>query len=343
MKLAAMAALATVAFSCNKMENNTPMNEVQTPETQLTTKADIAKSPMMAVYVETNDVNPLNAGDYMLADNVPLFDIVELFAANIHQQNGEPTLYLNDKLAPVLENELDETIVPLQNKNINVGLTILGDWQHIGLANMNATQQKQFANILAWAVYKYGLDGIGFDDEYADYNTPLVSDSYSNIIRYTRQLIGDYGVTGKLITVFDWENTYQITTEVAAMVDYVYHGYFGQYIPIEYCGFSGVSAGQWSPVSFNLGDYNSPSTAKSYAERTVDDGYGAMMCFNLRTKNSNQTSVLQNMAVGAGWGTVTCNGGNHSRTNNLMTSGYTITNADAKAGLAAAGMPYFNL
>ena len=72
----------------------------------------------------------------------------------------------------LLENGGYQTYVkPLQDKGIKVLLTVLGDWQGIGVANMNDTQTTQFAKILAHAVEKYGLDGIGFDDEYANYSS----------------------------------------------------------------------------------------------------------------------------------------------------------------------------
>ena len=143
-------------------------------------------TPVVAIYVETNDTNPLNAGDYMLSNGKPFAGIVELFASNIHKRtvNGvvEPTLFLNDKMTNLLENGGYQTYVkPLQDKGIKVLLTVLGDWQGIGVANMNDTQTTQFAKILAHAVEKYGLDGIGFDDEYANYSSTN-STSYSEII-----------------------------------------------------------------------------------------------------------------------------------------------------------------
>ena len=139
------------------------------------TRAYGDKTPKVTIYVETNDVNPLNAGDYVLSNGEPYADIVELFAANIRKRtvNGvtEPVLYLNDKMTNLMENDGYLTYIkPLQDKGIKVLLTILGDHQGIGFANMNDTQTTQFAKILAHAVEKYGLDGIGFDDEYADYN-----------------------------------------------------------------------------------------------------------------------------------------------------------------------------
>ncbi len=43
----------------------------------------------MAVYVETNDVNPLNAIDYILVVLEKFIDILELFAANIHKETSD--------------------------------------------------------------------------------------------------------------------------------------------------------------------------------------------------------------------------------------------------------------
>lgn len=72
------------------------------------TRAYGDKTPKVTIYVETNDVNPLNAGDYVLPNGEPYADIVELFAANIHKRtvNGvtEPVLYLNDKMTNLMEN-----------------------------------------------------------------------------------------------------------------------------------------------------------------------------------------------------------------------------------------------
>lgn len=107
---ASVVALASI-FACNKI-SEPQMNE-ESASLPPITKAIGDKTPVMAVYVETNDVNPLNAGDYYFTDNGKKFiDIVELFAANIHKEtvNGQvrPTLYLNDKLTNVLENETVE-------------------------------------------------------------------------------------------------------------------------------------------------------------------------------------------------------------------------------------------
>ena len=338
LRLAACVAALAGIFACNKL--NEP--QVNAPEDSApVTKAVVDNAPILAVYVETNDVNPLNAGDYYM-NGEPFIDIVELFAANIHKEtvNGQvrPTLYLNDKLANILENGgVEKYVLPLQNAGIKVLLTNLGDHQQIGLANMNATQAEQFATILAATVYHYGLDGIGFDDEYADYHSGSVNNtSYSNILLSLREQLDEMG-EGYLMTLFDWGATNTISTAAAACIDYAYHGYFGRYITSRSIP---VSNTDWSPVSFNLGQYNYPSTVEEYAARAKNEGYGAMMCFNLRTRTNVTAStgetisgndplpVFQALADGAYNGaTVTCpiGAGNRSRDVVIDSDGYTIT------------------
>ena len=189
--------IGAAMFSCQQAEEPT-MDQGQAPETRA-----FGDTPVVAIYVETNDTNPLNAGDYTMSNGKPFAGIVELFASNVRKRtvNGvvEPTLYLNDKMTNLLENNGYLTYVkPLQDKGIKVLLTVLGDHQGIGVASMNSTQTTQFAQILAHAVAKYGLDGIGFDDEYADDWGSTNSTSYSEIITKLHALMP----ADKLITVF---------------------------------------------------------------------------------------------------------------------------------------------
>lgn len=323
-KMLAFAATIAGALSCNEIEQP-QVQDNQPEESTISTRSFGQKNPKMVVYVETNDVNPLNAGDYTMSDGTTFVDIVELFASNIHKDdNGDPTLFLNDKLTNVLENGGAATYVaPLQAKGIKVLLTVLGDWQGIGVANMTDAQSTKFATILAYVVNRYGLDGIGFDDEYANYSGSLVSNSYAQIIKKLHALMP----SDKLITVFDWGNTSQIDAEASACIDYAYHGYFGSYVEYTSSGITGMTASKWSPISFNLGNYNSTATAESYAERASDDGYGAMMCFNLRTRSERDPlSMFQALSNGAyGGSTISCSNGNRARTAGSVASGYTIT------------------
>lgn len=306
---------ATMMFSCQQTEEPA-MDQSAAPETRA-----YGDTPVVAIYVETNDTNPLNAGDYMLSNGKPFAGIVELFASNIHKRtvNGvvEPTLYLNDKMTNLLENNGYLTYVkPLQDKGIKVLLTVLGDWQDMGVANMNSTQTTQFAKILAHAVAKYGLDGIGFDDEYANYSSTN-STSYSEIIIKLHELMP----ADKLITVFQWGNYNSINSEARALIDYAYHGYFGS----SFITSGIVDKGRLSPVSTNLGSTPSASSLNSLAKRTKTQGYGAFMFFNLRrSSNINPLNGFDATADGLYGLSVTCENGNRPQDWTFVSSGYEI-------------------
>ncbi len=322
--------MAAMTFSCQQAD--------QFAETDAAgaavTRAYGDKTPKITIYVETNDVNPLNAGDYVLSDGTTYADIVEFFAANIHKETVggvvRPTLYLNDKMTNLLENGgADKYVKGLQAKGIKVVLTVLGDWQNMGVANMNDTQAEQFASILAYAVEKYGLDGIGFDDEYANYSGSLVSGSFGNIITKLRGKIGN----DKLITVFQYGNcgSSQINAAAGALIDYAYTN-FSDYYP--YIGIAGVTKAHYAPESINLGSYYTTSAINNYGDAAYDvaeNGYGAIMHFNLRTRTERDPLKLFNAIADGAYGeTVTCENGNRAQDWTFVPSGYTITIDDVK-------------
>ena len=304
------------------------------------TRAYGDKSPIIAIYVETNDVNPLNAGDYVLDSNgEPYADIVELFAANIRRRtvNGvtEPVLYLNDKMTNLMENDGYLTYIkPLQDKGIKVLLTILGDHQGIGFANMIDTQPTQFAKILTHTVEKYGLDGIGFDDEYADYDTSLVSGSFGNLILKLRNEMP----AGKMITLFQFGNvgSTQINASACAAIDHVY-GDFGY---STYIRVAGITPIKYAPLAINLG-YAYPldqmTTYGAYAYAAKQSGYGGIMHFNLRkTSDVDPTTLFSVISQNIYGSTVSVssspsNAGNRPQDWTFVSSGHYITMDDVNA------------
>ena len=322
--MAALVMGAGMMFSCQQAEEPT-MDKAQEPVVK--TRAYGDKTPTVTIYVETNDVNPLNAGDYKLPNGKPYADIVEFFASNIHKRtvNGvvEPTLYLNDKMTNLLENGGAQKYVKgLQDKGIKVVLTVLGDWQGIGVANMNATQTTQFAKILAHAVEKYGLDGIGFDDEYSNYSSSLINGSFGSIITKLRNLMP----AGKLITVFQWGNygSSQINAAAGAQINHAYANFgYNTYI-----GISGVTKDRFAPLSINLGSIGSDvSYYGDKASELAEAGYGSIMHFNLRTRSQADPLPLFKAIADGAWGetNVTCDNGNRSQDWTFVPSGYEIT------------------
>ena len=304
------------------------------------TRAYGDKTPKITIYVETNDVNPLNAGDYVLDSNgEPYADIVELFAANIRRRtvNGvtEPVLYLNDRMTNLMENDGYLTYIkPLQDKGIKVLLTILGDHQGIGFANLDDTQTTQFAKILAHAVEKYGLDGIGFDDEYADYDSSLVPGSFGNLILKLRNEMP----AGKLISLFQYGNigTTQINAAAGAEIDHVYSDFgYDTYIRV-----AGVDPIDYAPLSINLGYVYSLEEMLeygAYAYAAKQSGYGGIMHFNLRrTSDVDQTTLFSVISQNIYDSTVSVssspsNAGNRPQDWTFVSSGHYITMDDVNA------------
>lgn len=117
--------------SCNKDVENPDM-QAQPEETAQVTRAYGDKTPLIEVYYEINDTNPLNALSYEM-NGKKFIDLVQLFASNIQKDaNGDPCIFFNDKLAPVMAAKATY-IEPLQNAGIKVILNVLGDHKGIGI------------------------------------------------------------------------------------------------------------------------------------------------------------------------------------------------------------------
>lgn len=326
--MAALVVGAGMMISCQQAEEPT-MDKAQEPVVK--TRAYGDKTPKITIYVETNDVNPLNAGDYLLSDGSAYADIVEFFAANLNKETVSgvvrPTLYLNDKMTNLLENGGAATYVAgLQAKGIKVVLTILPNWQNIDFTSLNDTQADQLATILAYAVNKYGLDGIGFDNEYGG-SVTTVPGSFGNLITKLRAKLP----AGKLITLFQYETggSSQIDATAGAKLDYVYSNFAMYNTNISVAG---VTKEHYAPMSINLGSISSVSRYGDYAYDLTEAGYGSIMHFNLRTRNESDPLPLFNAIADGAWGeTVTCENGNRPQDWTFVSSGYTITYDEATA------------
>lgn len=157
--------------SCNK-QGNTIRGEAQTNTNSLSTRAVGVKTPKLTVYVETNDINPLNAGEYYFCNSSPREEVVDhviLFASNIRGNATSAWLHHNQNQTYILNN-VSTLVQPLQNKGIKVLLGLLGDHTGVGFANLNSDMIESFAQQVATCVNTYGLDGVDLDDEYARYD-----------------------------------------------------------------------------------------------------------------------------------------------------------------------------
>src|SRR5207248_10941304 len=125
-----------------------------------------------------------------------------IFAANLDYAGTSAYLSFNPQVQSVLSNAATQ-IRPLQAKGIKVELSILGNHQGAGFANFpSQSAAAAFAKQLSNAVTQYGLDGIDFDDEYADYGTNGTGQPNASSFVYLIQALRNDMPT-KLITLYD--------------------------------------------------------------------------------------------------------------------------------------------
>ena len=227
----------------------------------------------------------MNAGEYYFTGTNPqeqVIDHVILFASNIRGTASSVQLYHNPNQTHILNN-INTLVKPLQDKGIKVLLGLLGDHTGVGFANLTNedvaagdTLLNDFAYQIADCVNTYGLDGVDFDDEYAEYGkisgTPTPSTTnFGLLIQKVRELLPN-----KLITVFHFGGyTYFDQTTMNA-ISYMWPNFGCSANPP-----SGLPKSKWAKLSLH---YTNSTPSQSVIEGCASNysGYGAVMSFNLR-------------------------------------------------------------
>jgi hypothetical protein len=242
--------------------------------------------PVTVAYIEVNDHSMLNAGKYTLANGgAQVIDVAVIFAANINYDGTKAYLHFNDQVTNVLNNVATQ-VRPLQQKGIKVLLSILGNHQGAGFANFpDQASADAFAQELADAVNQYGLDGIDFDDEYAEYGNNGTGQPNDFSFVYLVQALRAK-LPNKLITLYDIGPAADRLTyngqSIVDTFDYGWNPYYGTWgIPSAPSAKSRVSP---AAVSYTA---TSSSTAASLAQRTVSEGYGVFLTYNLTESDTS--------------------------------------------------------
>lgn len=223
--------------------------------------------PRFVAVMEASENDFRNLGNYMWYPEGldkpelkrPLFDITVLFSANMNfdELTGKPVLYFNDNVKRILNNR-DIFIKPLQDKGIKVLLSIMPNHQGIGFCNLDITGDrnmiKDFAAQMVDAVKEFNLDGIMFDDEYAEYPTsedaeqpgrPMIQmGSFHFLIKELRQLM-------PIVAGQAWKDRHNLIT----------------FYNIGYCS-TAVGSSAWSLFS------NRFDVIKQHIEDWEDEKYG---------------------------------------------------------------------
>ncbi|MGV9360207.1 endo-beta-N-acetylglucosaminidase H [Amycolatopsis sp. NPDC003731] len=253
-----------------------------------TSAAPRKSGPITVAYVEVNNNSMLNVGKYALAqDSGNVFDIGVIFAANINYDTATKSayLYFNPNVQRVLDN-VSTQVRPLQAKGIKVMLSILGNHQGAGFANFPSQQAAAaFAKQLSDAVVKYGLDGIDFDDEYAEYgNNGTGQPNASSFVHLVTALRA--AMPTKLISLYNIGPAASRLsyggTDITSKFNYAWNPYYGTWgVPNIALPKSGLS-----PAAVQIAA-TSTSTAASLAQRTVNEGYGVYLTYNLGAADSH--------------------------------------------------------
>ena len=191
-------------------------------------------------------------------------------------------LYNNPQVQAVLDDAANQ-IRPLQAKGIKVLLSILGNHQGVGISNFRTqAAAADFANQLRDAVARYGLDGVDLDDEYADYGKNGQPQPNSQSIGWLITALRT-NLPNKLVTFYNYgpASTYLSSliggSNAGAKLDYAWNAVYDTY---RAPGVRGLTKPKLAPAAVDI-PTTPQSDAVSFAKRTVSDGYGAYMTYDL--------------------------------------------------------------
>ena len=259
------------------------------PVDACTKYADDKPAQVVFSCIEVNNVNPLQHLNFKLEkSNKYYFDAVILFSSNINFSKKEDVVYIhnNENVQPILNN-WEHYIKPLKDRGIKVLLSILGNHDGSGLANLDDERAQQFAKAIADTLDKYDLDGVFFDDEYSEYNRGLKGQGYkgfldnpsyeaaSRLAYETKKAIGD-----KWLVLYKYGHY-----NMAVSVDGKKPGEYVDYVLTDYnqsaagmtTQYPGVKNSQVGCYSVDINGY----TNKSNVKKLRTGKYGAFMIYNL--------------------------------------------------------------
>ena len=255
------------------------------------------------LYLEVNDVNPLNVLEFVREDGKLFFDYVVLFAANINwdAENGRVYVRNNPNVQFLLDNHKDY-LQPLRDRGIKILLGILGNHDEAGLSQLSDWGCKEFARELSLICDVYDLDGVNFDDEYSEapnlqnpWFTKPSPAAASRLLYETKRCMPD-----KLVTVYYLGYISPYCPSVYGMtpnkfVDIAVEDYGKVTKPM-----IGMTNKQCAGMSVELNEMTGSQYAtENYAKKVKEDGFGYYMWFSLNPKwYSKQVHLIQNVSTG---------------------------------------------
>ncbi|MCS4227001.1 BT_3987 domain-containing protein [Sphingobacterium sp. BIGb0165] len=257
--------------------------------------------------MEVNDANPLSNLSLKLKNSDKyLIDMVILFSSNINydEATGKVKVTHNPNVTHLLANRA-KYLKPLQDKGMKVILSILGNHDRSGVANLSDATAKAYAQEIKAVCEAYHLDGVFFDDEYSAYQYPPPPGFVEPSNKAAARLVYEtkQAMPNKLTMVYVYSSTGYFggssaleEAEAGQYVDYALHDY-GQSYDLT-SSFPGLPKSGWGMSSAEYARGYIPSTNALNNIRA--GGFGAHMIFALDPSRSNfnstQTRALQNIA-----------------------------------------------
>ena len=236
------------------------------------------------LYFEVNDTNPLNALEFLTESGKYFFDHIVLFAANINWDPEKQRVYLanNENVQFLLDNN-DKYLQPLRKAGMKIIISILGNHDEAGVAQLSDMGAREFARELAAYCRAYNLDGVAFDDEYS--NSPDLSNPWlaspsayagSRLMYECKAVMPE-----KIVSLYNLGNMYSSSLQV---IDGIEPGQYCDYAVADYGGAAGPGTGmtlkQCAGMSIEL-RRGSGNSSESTARSRKEAGYGYYMFFAL--------------------------------------------------------------
>ena len=254
------------------------------------------------LFFEVNDTNPLNALQFQMEDGRYLWNYVVLFAANINydREKGEVYVFCNPQVQYILDHN-EEIIQPLRRRGIKVIISILGNHDESGLAQLSELGARQFVQAVKNLCEAYNLDGVNYDDEYSnspDLSNPLFTqrsrEAGSRLIFETKRAMPD-----KEIISYQYGSCvgqdYVDGIPSNEWLDIVVGDYGRPGVP-----YAGMTLANCSANSFEMA--RGGSISLSQAQGYASSEYGYVMAFGLwasgKQGNQAQFNSMNNLAQG---------------------------------------------
>lgn len=235
------------------------------------------------LYFEVNDTNPLNALEFLTESGKYFFDHIVLFAANINWDPEKQRVYLanNENVQFLLDNN-DKYLQPLRKAGMKIIISILGNHDEAGVAQLSDMGAREFARELAAYCRAYNLDGVAFDDEYS--NSPDLSNPWlaspsayagSRLMYECKAVMPE-----KIVSLYNLGNMYSSSLQV---IDGIEPSQYCDYAVADYGGAgpgTGMTLKQCAGMSIEL-RRGSGNSSESTARSRKEAGYGYYMFFAL--------------------------------------------------------------